>query len=91
MGDRMETTLDEQGRVVIPQDVLDDLGLAPGARVIVEERDCAIVIRSADESSGLVEEDGVLLFAGETLGNVDDLIERVRESRIREVSGIPGR
>ncbi len=84
----METTLDDQGRVAIPREVLEDLGLMPGARVIVEEQDSAIVIRSAEDAGGLVEEDGVLLFAGETVGNVDDLIERVRESRIRDISGL---
>lgn len=63
----------------------------PGSRLLVEERDNAIVIRSVEASSGLVEEDGVLLFAGETVGTVDDLIDRVREDRIREVSGLSGR
>jgi AbrB family looped-hinge helix DNA binding protein len=87
----METTLDEQGRVVIPQDVLHDLGLAPGARLIVEERDCTIVIRSADNDNGLVEEDGVLLFGGETLGEVDDLVERVRNDRARDIAGLSKR
>jgi AbrB family looped-hinge helix DNA binding protein len=87
----METTLDEQGRVVIPEEVLRDMGLRPGSRVSVEEQGSAIVIRSIGEDSGLVEEDGVLLFAGETIGSVDDLIDRVREDRIREVSGLSGR
>ena len=83
----METTLDEQGRVTIPEEVLKDLGLAPGSRLIVEERDSAIVIRSVDAASGLVEESGVLVFGGETIGPVDDLIDRVRADRIRDVSG----
>ncbi|QAZ65773.1 AbrB/MazE/SpoVT family DNA-binding domain-containing protein [Solidesulfovibrio carbinolicus] len=87
----METTLDEQGRVVIPQDVLNDLGLAPGARLIVEERDCTIVIRGADGDNGLVEEDGVLLFGGETIGAVDDLVERVRSDRVRDIAGLSKR
>jgi len=87
----METTLDEQGRVTIPVNVLEDLGLAPGARVILEERDSAIVIRSAQEEPCLVEEDGVLLFAGETIGDVEDLIDRVREGRIRDVAGLAKR
>lgn len=87
----METTLDEQGRVVIPQDVLNDLGLAPGARLIVEERDCTIVIRGVDGDNGLVEEDGVLLFGGETIGAVDDLVERVRSDRVRDIAGLSKR
>lgn len=37
---------------------------------------------------GLVVEDGVLFFAGETVGDVEDLVERVREERIRVVSGM---
>ncbi|MEA4858138.1 AbrB/MazE/SpoVT family DNA-binding domain-containing protein [Solidesulfovibrio sp.] len=87
----METRLDEQGRVTIPPEVLKDLGLMPGSRLLVEERDNAIVIRSVEVSPDLVEEDGVLLFAGETIGTVDDLLDRVREDRIREISGLSGR
>jgi len=86
----METRLDEDGRVAIPQEVLRDLGLAPGSRVIVEEQDNTIVIRSVDATSGLVEEDGVLLFSGETVGGIEELIDRVREDRIKEISGFPG-
>ncbi|EFL51638.1 transcriptional regulator, AbrB family [Solidesulfovibrio fructosivorans JJ]] len=87
----METTLDEQGRVTIPADVLKDMGLAPGSRVIVEGQDSAIVIRSLDAASGLVEECGVLVFGGETVGPVEELLDRVREDRTRDVSGLSGR
>ena len=84
----METTLDRFGRVVIPKQVRDDLGLSPGSVLKVEERAEGIVLKPVAESSPLALKDGILVFTGEVEGDLETALRRNRDERFRKVAGL---
>ena len=84
----MKATIDRFGRVVVPKDMRDRLGLRPGAELDIEEHNKKIVIKPAEQESPLRIEDGVLIFAGTALGDITESIRRHREERIKKLSSI---
>jgi AbrB family looped-hinge helix DNA binding protein len=84
----METTLDKFGRIVIPKQVRDDLGLSAGSVLKLEERDEEIVLKPIAESSPLVLKDGVLVFTGEVEGDLEAVLRRDRNERSRKLAAL---
>jgi AbrB family looped-hinge helix DNA binding protein len=84
----MNATLDDLGRIVIPKQMRDDLGLNPGAVLKIEEKENQIVLTPVIDEEALVVEDGVLMFTGELEGDPDLVIQRDREERARKVAGL---
>lgn len=84
----MEATLDKFGRIVIPKQVRDDLGLSPGSVLKIEERDQGIVLKPIAESTPLVLKDGILVFTGEVEDDIEAAVRREREERSRKVAGL---
>lgn len=88
----METTLDELGRVLLPKEIRDDLGLGPGAVLRIEERDSGIFLMpeaSTDtDDPHLVRKDGVLVFTGRAEGDLESAVRRDRDERDGAVAGI---
>lgn len=82
----MKATIDRFGRVVVPKDMRDRLGLMPGSEIEIKEHDREIVIKQAEQESPLRIEDGVLVFAGTVIGNVAESIRKHREERIAKLS-----
>ena len=85
----MTLQIDQLGRVVIPKRLRDRLGLAPGTRLLVEERSDGLYLSPVHESGGLVERDGFLVATGE-VDDPDaliDAVERGRRERDRAVWG----
>ena len=68
------TKLDKFGRVVIPKPIRDGLGLEPGAELEVEEREDGVLLRPADQDVPLEMENGILVYTGELVGDVTDLV-----------------
>jgi AbrB family looped-hinge helix DNA binding protein len=66
----METIIDRAGRVVLPKPIRDALGLLPGTKVDISPYGAGAQIVPAGRTARLVDEDGVLVAAGET--QVDD-------------------
>lgn len=66
----MEAVIDQAGRVVLPKPIRDALGLLPGTKVDITPYGAGAQILPAGRTARLVEEDGVLVAAGET--PVDD-------------------
>ena len=79
----METKLDKYGRIVIPKKDRDDLGLAPGDRLEIEEGQGEVVLKPANEEGRLVYKDGVLVFRGTIEGDIVKQIRALREERAR--------
>ncbi|MEA2604733.1 MAG: hypothetical protein QOF89_5725 [Acidobacteriota bacterium] len=84
---RLETTLDKFGRIVIPKQVRDDLGLSPGSVLKIEERDQGIVLKPIPEGSPLLLKDGILVFTGEVEGDLEAALRRDRDERSRKLTG----
>jgi AbrB family looped-hinge helix DNA binding protein len=82
----METTLDRFGRVVIPKEIRDALGLKPGEQLKIEQTDDEVVLKPLREESPIKMKDGVLVYAGTATGNLMEAVRAHREERLRRVS-----
>jgi len=66
----MEAVIDQAGRIVLPKYIRDALGLLPGTKVDISPYGAGVQVLPTGRTAGLVEENGVLVSAGET--PVDD-------------------
>ena len=66
----METTIDSAGRIVVPKALRDALGLVPGSTVDISAYGDGLHVSPGGRTARIVEEDGKLVIAGETV--VDD-------------------
>jgi AbrB family looped-hinge helix DNA binding protein len=66
----MEAVVDQAGRIVLPKFIRDALGLLPGTKVDISPYGAGVQVVPAGRTARLVEEDGVLVSAGDT--PVDD-------------------
>ena len=65
----METTLDKLGRIVIPRQLREDLGLRPGIRLQIEECQEEIRLKPIHGEDKVVLKDNVLVFTGDAAGD----------------------
>ena len=88
----MEAMLDELGRILIPEQIRQDLGIGPGAVLRIEERDAGIFLRpEASETAAdpyLVRKGGVLVFTGQAEGDLEAAVQRDREERDAKMAGL---
>jgi AbrB family looped-hinge helix DNA binding protein len=66
----LEAVIDQAGRIVLPKPIRDALGLLPGTKVDITPYGAGAQLVPTGRTARLVEEDGVLVAAGET--PVDD-------------------
>lgn len=76
--------MDEQGRVLIPQELREALGLRPGETLDAEVEGGRLVLRPQAAEAELVEFEGRLIFVGggPTIG---DPVQEMREHRLRDM------
>ncbi len=79
----MEAVIDKFGRIVIPKRLRDDLGLKPGSVIKIEANRNELLLKPVQEEYPLEYKDGVLLFTGQSSGNIEDEIYKIREERIK--------
>lgn len=82
----MKTTIDKFGRLVVPKDIRDRLGLKPGVEIEIKAQKGEIVIRQKENRPPLQVEDGVLVFSGTATTDLTESVRRHREERINTVS-----
>lgn len=82
----METTLDRFGRIVIPKDVRDDMGLEAGAVLQIEKKGEQIVLQPAQGEPRIMEKKGILVFTGDAAGDVTAGLHEQRKRRIRKLA-----
>ncbi|MCZ7625001.1 MAG: AbrB/MazE/SpoVT family DNA-binding domain-containing protein [Candidatus Methylomirabilis sp.] len=82
----MNTLLDRFGRVVIPKEIRDSLGLKPGELLKVEQSDDEVVLKPLREEPPIKVKDGVLVYTGTATGNLMERVKAHREERLRTVS-----
>lgn len=83
----METTLDRFGRIVIPKKIREDFHLQVGSSIRIEEGEGEIVLKPVEGEPNLVKKDGVLVFSGKAVGNVETAIEEHRQERNKMLRG----
>ena len=69
----MEAVVDQAGRIVLPKGIRDALGLYPGTKVDISPYGAGVQVIPAGRTARLVEEDGVLVAAGDT-AVTDDIL-----------------
>lgn len=84
----METTLDKFGRVVIPKEIRDDLGLRPGEVIQIEESGDEVVLKPLREKSPLNIKDGVLVFTGSSTGDITGAVSSHRGERLKKMTSL---
>jgi len=77
----MEAVIDQAGRVVLPKPIRDALGLLPGTRVDISPYGAGAQIVPAGRTARLIEENGVLVAAGETPVDDDALFALIDAGR----------
>ena len=82
----METTIDRFGRVVIPKQVREGLGLEAGESLVIEERNEGILLRPTREAAALKHKGRVLVFTGQATGESGNLIRRARDERLHRLA-----
>jgi AbrB family looped-hinge helix DNA binding protein len=77
-------TIDKAGRIVLPKPVRDQLQIAPGDQLRLENDDDRIILRPSRGTAQLRKKRGVWVYhSGEplTAATVDATLERVRRER----------
>jgi AbrB family looped-hinge helix DNA binding protein len=82
----MATKLDKFGRVVLPKDIRDDLGLKPGHVLKVERIDEKVILKPVDKKLPLHIKKGVLVFSGAATGDIADAVKQHREGHLKKMS-----
>jgi AbrB family looped-hinge helix DNA binding protein len=84
----VKTTIDKLGRVVIPKEIREDLGLDPGTTLQIEREADALRLRPLHGESNLEERRGVLVFTGEPQGDLKRAVERDRDARLGHLANL---
>lgn len=84
--ERIHIPIDRFGRIVLPKEIRDRMGLSPGNEFEVEEREDAIFLRPVFPNAELIEEDGLLVVKSDksfTVDEIQNLIDASREGRLK--------
>lgn len=86
MSQRVEVEMDDEGRLVLPAPVRQQLGLVPGMTLVVEQGASDLAyLRVQHQEPRLVDKEGVLVLEGEFNVDLNELVQDVREQRIAEL------
>ena len=81
----METTLDRFGRIIIPKNVRDDMGLEAGVVFQIQKQGEKIVLQPLQGEAQVVERDGILVFTGVAVGDVSQTLHEHRRGRLKRI------
>lgn len=73
--------MDSVGRIVVPKQLRDALGLVPGSTVDVSRYGAGLQLVPVGRTARLVEEDGVLVADGDTAIDDDDVFGLIDAGR----------
>jgi AbrB family looped-hinge helix DNA binding protein len=83
-------TIDKAGRVVIPKEVRDELGLEARDTLALESEGERVTLRPVDVGAPLQKERGVWVFHGGKPLSLDEANQLVRDARERRGPSKPG-
>jgi len=78
----MITTLDKFGRIIIPKELREHLGITTETNLNIHVDGKRIIIEPIREEEPLVEKDGILVFTGKLQGEIDQFLFNDRKRRI---------
>ena len=84
----MQTIIDKFGRIVIPKKIRNDFRLVPGTSLRIFESNNEIVLKPIENEPELDEKEGVLVFTGKALENLETSVEKLRKKRNRSIQGL---
>jgi AbrB family looped-hinge helix DNA binding protein len=82
----MKTTLDRFGRVVVPKDIRDRLGLQPGTEIEIDEKGNEVVIKPVEHEAPLMVKEDILVYSGKATRDIRDAVRAHREDRLRKIA-----
>lgn len=82
----MKTTLDRFGRLVVPKDIRDRLGLKPGDEIEIDEHENEVVLKPVEHETPLKIEEGILVFTGTATGDLTEAVRVHRDERLLKVA-----
>ena len=82
----MKTTLDRFGRVVVPKDIRDRLGLRPGTEIEIDEKGNEVVLKPVEHEPSLMVKEGILVYSGTATGDLKGAVKALREERLSKVA-----
>lgn len=86
MSRRVEVELDDQGRLVIPHVLQEQLGLSSGATLVVEyETSEAAYVRVQPAQPRLVDKGGVLVVEAQPTRDLVEFMQHEREKRLEDL------
>lgn len=83
----VEAILDKFGRIVIPKKIREDFNLRPGSPISIEEGKGEILLKPIEEKPTLIEKDGIMVFTGVPLEDIENHIDVTRQQRSRLLRG----
>jgi AbrB family looped-hinge helix DNA binding protein len=81
----MQISIDNYGRIIIPKIIREHLGLHAGSVLNIEESNRKIVLETTNQQSFLKIEEGVFVFTGKAIGDMDDVLETIRAERLKKL------
>lgn len=81
----MRTTLDRFGRVVVPKDIRDRLGLRPGAEIEIDEKGNEVVLKPVEHEPSLMVKEGILVYSGTATADLRGAVRAHREERLKRI------
>jgi bifunctional DNA-binding transcriptional regulator/antitoxin component of YhaV-PrlF toxin-antitoxin module len=84
MNQRIELSLDDRGRILIPPEIETCLGLAPGMILLVEKRkedEGGLCLSKYPDQPILLDKEGIWVVAGNRLFNNHQITNIVRKER----------
>lgn len=81
----MGTTVDRFGRIVIPKEVRDELGLETGTEITIEPRNGMAILAVREEEPRVQVKEGILVYTGETAGDLLGAVQTQRRDRVKRL------
>lgn len=83
-----EASVDQNGRIVIPRALLDQLGFDAGTRLALSVRDGELVLRPVRDDVEIVRKGSALVVRLAAPERLSGLTRRVRDDRLNDVGSL---
>ncbi len=83
----MKTSIDRFGRLLIPKQLRDNLGLRPGIKIVITEKNHELSIKPVESEPVFKRKNGVMVFTGHLdQQNLEDAVKESREKRLNDLA-----